>query len=591
MAKSMAIKIKLKRKGVFKRTKGTGGKTKWKKVAPRIQLRAIGTRPVDGTHFAEIRFQPKKGKVRSEYLALSYLLPRKRNLLQERLADLGYAWPLDNDDADAIWFALATSAEQPKKEFIWVDAPGWYSDSFVLPDRFFSSDASVIPVLIDPHSKVHVGAFICGKGSLHGWKQSVGKLAPKSSPLRVSIATALAAPLLRKLNMDSFAINWFGPTSEGKSFLLKGGASVSGLIGPDGLPGWADTEPAFEGQAMGHRDCMMPLDETADGENKMQLEKKARMLAFVIARNRPRKLSKIFEQEHGLGNREYRILVQSSSERALGDVARRAGDPRLGGEEVRFMDIPASEPGSQGIFDGKLKSETGKSLTETAKSVVERTLALAILNQGHVLPAFLDQLMEDKNWEATVRRYKAQFESEVKGPDDRAIYRIRSNFAVIWAAAALAIDYKILPWKKRGTQRAIEKCFQRCIAVLASPPPIDLIESRASNSANLLRVLKEKLAQCDLRSIQQRKKVPKDEATARQKADGFIINSNTYLKNDRIEEWFPSNKDRLTLREAGIFRTQRKDTPTVDRKIIGIKGKPRYYAINIETLDRLSSRQ
>ena len=163
--------------------------------------------------------------------------------------------------------------------------------------------------------------------------------------------------------------------------------------------------------------------------------------------------------------------------------------------------------------------------------------------------------MKDKNWEATVRRYKAQFESEVKAPDESAIYRIRSNFAVIWAAAALAIDYKILPWKKRGTLRAIEKCFQRCIAALANPSPIGAIEFPVSNSTSVFQTLKEKLGRCDLRSIQQRKKASEDEATARQKADGFVINGFTYLKNDRVEAWFPSNADRSTLREAGIFRT------------------------------------
>lgn len=587
MTKKKPISIKLTSRGAFAVRTLANGRTEKKWVAPRIQLRAIGTRPVDGTHLVEIRFQPKKGKMRSEYLEFSYLLPRKKIHLQEQLADLGYVWPLNNNVTDSIWYALAKA--QPKKEFILVDAPGWYGDSFALPDRFFSANASAIPVLINPLSKAHVGAFISGEGSLRGWKKSVGKLARKSSPLRVSIGATLAAPLLRKLGMHSFAINWFGPTSEGKSFLLKAGASVSGLIGPDGLPGWADSEPAFEGQAMGHRDCMMPLDETADGENKMPLVERARMLAFGIARNRPRKFSPTYEKQHGLGKRDYRILVQSSSERAFRDVARDAGDSRLGGEEVRFMDVPASEPGSQGIFDGTLEPEQDKTLRETTKAIVEETLKLAILNQGHVLRAFLDRLMNDKNWEATVRRYKDQFESVVEAPDERAIYRIRSNFAVIWAAAALAIDYRLLPWKKRGTLRAIEKCFQRCIAALASPPPIEPIESRASNSANVLRALKEKLNQCDLRSIQRRRKVSKDEASARQRADGFIINGVTYLKNDRIEGWFPSSQDRSTLRQAGIFRTQRKDTSTVDKKISGIKGKPRYYAINDEALDRLSS--
>jgi hypothetical protein len=198
--------------------------------------------------------------------------------------------------------------------------------------------------------------------------------------------------------------------------------------------------------------------------------------------------------------------------------------------------------------------------------------------------------MKDKNWEATVHRYKAQFESEVNAPDVRAIHRIRSNWAIIWAAAALAIDYKLLPWKKRATLRAIEKCFRRCVAALASPPSIDPIKARASASANLLRTLKEKLDKCDLRSVQQGKKASNAEATARQKADGFIINGVTYLKNDRVEGWFPSSRDRVTLREAGSFRTKRKDTPTVDKKISGIEGKPRYYAIDGEALDRLSSK-
>lgn len=584
MTTSTAIKIKLTKHGTLARKKTADGRNKWVKIAPRIQLRAIGMRP-DGNHLAEIQFRPLKGKIRSELVDWSLMIAEKKTELKARMATLGYEWPQDKAISDAVWTKLVST--RPKREFIIVSTPGWHRNGFALPGRFFSTDTTAVPVIIDPNSVEHIGAFISGEGSLGGWKQSIGKLARKSSPLRVSIAATLAAPLLRKLGMDSFAINWFGFTSEGKSFLLKAGASVSGLIGPDGIPVWADSEAAFEGQAMGHRDCMMPLDETADGEDKMPLEKKARMLAFVIARNRPRKLSKKYEQEHGLGKREYRIIVQSSSERALRDVARDAGDPRLGGEQVRFMDVPASEFGSQGIFDGKLKPEMGKSLLETAKAIVEDTLALAILNQGYILPAFLDQLVKDKNWEATVRGYKAQFESEVKAPDERAIYRIRSNFAVIWAAAALAIDYKLLPWKKRGTLRAIEKCFRRCVAALASPPSIEPIDSRASNSANVLQTLKEKLDQSDLRSVQQGKKASKEEATARQKADGFIINGVTYLKNDRVEGWFPSSQDRVTLRETGIFRTQRKDTPTVDKKISGIKGKPRYYAINGDALDRL----
>ena len=585
MTTSTAIKIKLTKHGALARKKTADGRNKWVKVAPRIQLRAIGARP-DRSHLAEIRFHPLKGPVRSELVDWSLMLAEKKTDLKARLATLGYEWPQDKAISDAIWIKLVSS--RPKREFIIVSTPGWHANGFALPGRFFSPDATAVPVIIDPNSVEHVGAFLTGEGVLRDWQQTVGKLARKSSPLCVAISAALAAPLLRKLNMDSFAINWFGTTSEGKSLTLKVAASVAGLFGPGNtMPSWADSEAGFEGQAMGHRDCVLPLDEAADGEKAMSLAARARTLAFGIARNRPRTLAATYEKQHGLENREYRIIVLSSSERALGEVAQQAGKPRLGGEEVRLIDVPASEPDSQGIFDGKIKTEDEKSLLATTKALVEELSDASQKYQGHALPAFLTKLMTDKNWERTVRSYKDEFEAQVNAPGLKAVYRIRSNFAIIWAAAALAIDYKVLLWKKARTFRAIEKCFRRALAALQSPATTAAAESSASNSANVLQTLKEKLDQCDLRSVQQGKKASEEEATARQKADGFIINGVTYLKNDRIEGWFPSSQDRSILRKANIFRTQRKDTPTVNKKISGIEGKPRYYAIETEILNRL----
>jgi hypothetical protein len=108
---------------------------------------------------------------------------------------------------------------------------------------------------------------------------------------------------------------------------------------------------------------------------------------------------------------------------------------------------------------------------------------------------------------------------------------------------------------------------------------------------NVFKGLKEKLDQCELRPVELRKKASEDEANARQKADGFIIDSVTHLKHDRLEKWFPNKKDRSTFRKVGIFRTKRSDTSTVDRKISGINGKPRYYAIDVEALDRLLTKK
>jgi hypothetical protein len=457
-----------------------------------------------------------------------------------------------------------------------------------LPGTYFCHDKTAVPVKIDPNSIEHVGLFTTGDGCLRDWQQYVAKPARKSSPLSVSISAALAAPLLRRLNMDSFAINWFGHTSEGKTLALKVAASVAGLFGPGGdLPSWADSIPGFEGQAMGHRDCVLPLDETADGEKEMPLDKRARALAFGIGRNRPRKLSATYEKTHGLKGREYRVIVLSSSERALTEVAIKAGSRRLGGEEVRLTDVPASEPGSAGVFDGNIEHDDGLTLLETTKVLADQLAAAAMKYQGHAFPAFLSELTGAKDWETKARAYKEQFEAKVETPNLTAMYRIRSNFAIIWAAGALAIDYGVLPWKKSRLRKAVEKCLRRALSVLQRPEAVEAPKSEQSPQ-DLLETLKGRLAQSKLCAITPRTKVSDEEVVSRQRADGFIINGVTYVKQDRLKAWFPDKSVRMALRKIGIFQTKRPDTCTVDKKIIGIKGKRRYYAIKANALNRSS---
>ena len=507
----------------------------------------------------------------------------KKRELKSLLATAGYSWPRDKRLSNAIWAALVDT--DPKRRFSFANAPGWYGVGFALPGKYFCLDETADPVEIDPNSIEHVASFTMGEGSLWDWQRHVAKPARKSSPLSVSIAAAFAAPLLRKLDMDSFAINWFGDTSEGKTLTLKVAASVAGLFGPGGvLPSWADSEAGFEGQAMGHRDCVLPLDETADGEKEMPPEKRARLLAFGIGRNRPRILSSTYERAHGLKGREYRVIVISSSERALRDIAMAAGTRRLGGEEVRLIDVPASEPGSLGVFDGRIEPADAGTPLEVTKALADKLAASARRYQGHAFVAFLDKLIRDDGWQGKVTTYKSQFEFAVKAPSSTAaVYRIQSNFAIIWAAGALAIDYGVLPWKKSQLRKAVEKCFRRVLSVLQTPEPAKAARSDETTAEDLL---KEKLRQCQLCTITPRKKVSNEEVVSRQKADGFIVADVIYVKQDRLKAWFPDKSTRKALRQTGIFLTTRSDTPTVEKKIAGIKGKPRYYAVKAGALER-----
>jgi putative DNA primase/helicase len=160
------------------------------------------------------------------------------------------------------------STSRPERQFRMVGAPGWYDLAFVIPGHVFAPGNKKSEIYIDPKSDAHLGAFALGGGSLKDWQELVAKPSRQSSCLRLSIAAALGAAFLRPLGLDSFGINWFSNTSDGKTLCLIVAASVAGLVGAEGLPGWADSQAAIEDLARGHRDCVMALDESGDGEHQ-----------------------------------------------------------------------------------------------------------------------------------------------------------------------------------------------------------------------------------------------------------------------------------------------------------------------------------
>jgi hypothetical protein len=279
----------------------------------------------------------------------------------------------------------------------------------------------------------------------------------------------------------------------------------------------------------------------------------------------------------------------SSSERALGQIARAAKARRLGGEEVRFMDIPASEPGSSGIVDGNVSVNPGKSLQETTKDLVEALKADAIKYQGHAIRALLQRYVNDPQGLQALEKYKQLFERKAAIPDaHNAHYRVRSNFAVIYAAAALAIDYEIFPWQKRPTFSAIEKCLRLALATLETEKTEAALPTATIDLQSLGKTLKEQLAHAQILRVKRRQKVTKKQVRARQKADGFKIDGDMYIKPDRFKRWVPSQPQRNALKEHKVIITDRDDTATVEKKVGGIQGKPRYYAIDFRALDRLA---
>ena len=546
-----------------------------RRVAYPIQYKAIGTRLWDDTSVAEIEFQDSDGALIVERFNLSEFLPRNRHRVIEKLTDRRYQWPSQVTPANLLGELIK---QPPGKKFTIVNAPGWHEGSYVT--ALWSATIPGKPrkmFQLDPNSGAHLASFTLGKGSLKLWKETVAAVAKKSAPLRLFIAAGFAAPLLRPLNIDSFGLNLFGLTSQGKSTCGFAAASIAGIIRDRTLPSWADLGPAIEQMSVGHRDGVLPLEETADFEGQqISPEKKARMLAFAIARNRPRNLDRMYQKTSNLTTRDYRIIVLSSSERSLGDIAQRAGNQRLPGEEVRLIDIPCE--GRQGIFDENIKPAL-------ARDIVDQLKINAEANQGFALRRFMKRLQKDDNAISELKKYMNHYESStMSNGTDRAHMRMGGNFAVLYAAAALAIDYEILPWKKEGALRAISVCMDGAFDLLAGSGA-----DVASNSTSraLLQSLRTALARLNLVKVVKRKRLGPGETELRDQADGFDFGTEIYVKPTRWKAI--GDENRKALIRLGVLKTERKDTATVARKLNGMKKKQRYHVIDMAVLRSLLS--
>jgi len=561
-------KIELKKAAVFLVT--ADGK---RMIAAPISFHSIGER-LDGTRVVEIQFVDCDEKQVSELFNMSAVSPRNLHRIADGLGDKGYAWPSDGPSSTEILKAVV--AKMPKRRFQLVGAPGWYDDAIVTPLRRYGGTKRII---IDPNTGAHLAAYTKGPGSLKAWKKTVGTVARRSTRLRLSIGAAFAAPLLRPLSMDSFAINLFGPSSEGKSSIVHGAASVPGLNDDEkGLPKWSDSNTGIEQLAIGHRDGLLPLDESGDADNNVPIHEKAKRLAFLFSRNRARTVDKSHQKKTNLTVRDFRVIVLSTSEFALKDIAERAGTPRIGGEEVRFIDVPAIEPNGVGVFDCVNVPE-GHDPRGFGRALADQLRQDAKINQGFAMDAFLKRFMKDPGTALTrVRQHMARFTAiDIPASATGADHRIRANFAVMYAAAALAIDYKILPWREKNTLAAIAKCMEAAFATVRGTGAPAL---PSDNSDSLLIRLNKTIQELSVISIKKGSRCGDDEAQRREAADGFRVGEELWVKSKRLDGLSPPDLKELVARK--ILRTEKRadGVPTVSKKIAGLEKKFRCYIID-----------
>ncbi len=110
-----------------------------------------------------------------------------------------------------------------KRKITAVEHVGWHDDVFVLPNQVIGKGDVVFQSESVAESEFQT------KGTLEGWQQEIGRLCVGNVPLMISIAAALAGPLLKFIDrQQGGGIHWVGDSSCGKSTAVEVAASVWG---------------------------------------------------------------------------------------------------------------------------------------------------------------------------------------------------------------------------------------------------------------------------------------------------------------------------------------------------------------------------
>ena len=173
----------------------------------------------------------------------------------------------------------------------------------------------------------------------------------------------------------------------------------------------------------------------------------------------------------------------------------------------------------------------------------------------------------------------------------RWLGRMRRLFAVVYASAAQAIDYGVLPWSKKATLKAILACMTDAMDQLTanfSDSPDGGVERIKSDDA-LVAEFKRRVEDAKFVRIERNSGKPHSTARRLKKADGFIQTTRPgrvryLLRSKAMETWFPHVTTRkhlsAVLRSRGILKAGRRaDTSTRQIHIAPLKKRVSCYAL------------
>lgn len=358
-------------------------------------------------------------------------------------------------------FATYLAGAETQRRVTLVHRTGWHEigghSVFVLPaETIGEKGAGAIILDAAAHGPYEA------RGRLEDWQRSVATLASGHALPLLAISAALAGPLLHLAGFEGGGLNFFGPSSTGKTTLLQVAASVWGRgASPGYLRAWRATANGLEGAAASATDTALILDELGQVEAR---DAAATLYSLSNGTGKARAARDGSLREP----KSWRALILSSGEipteaKLNEDRSRKA----RAGQLVRMLDVPADREFGFGAFDSAGPDGDPAKLAKVFKHA-------AISAYGTAGPEFVRHLIAESTTGEDVRRMVAAFTAGlVPAGADGQVDRAAQRLGLAMAAGELATEWRVTPWHPGGARDAAAWALRRWIELRGGTEPAE----------------------------------------------------------------------------------------------------------------------
>jgi hypothetical protein len=360
---------------------------------------------------------------------------------------------------------------------------GWSGGVFVLPNGVCIPRTDDLETCLPLEIRRYGDEFGC-LGTLEGWDR-IPELAKGNSRFMLAVALAFAGPVVELLQLESPPmIQLFGAPGSGKTSMgAAAGAAWGG--GHDGLflQSWNHTLNSAERLAAAFHSTFLVMDETRTADQTKSGQ--APPILQLVMRFAGGQVKGRMTDDRPPPRFETPLL--SLSNESLDEMAEKCRAEIDDAHRGRLIDVPLAS-GVVGAFDNLHGFENHAAFSAELKNIARHHHGGAA---REFLRQFAGDLREDKpeleTWLDASRKWhlKRVFP---RVSTSRDLERTHQKFATIYMAAALAIDYEILPWSKRELSDAVLQCEEAHIdhvaRFLSAAPsvnrrlrPVDPLES------------------------------------------------------------------------------------------------------------------